>query len=416
MKMQCPRCGVKGSIDDSYAGRKIRCPKCKEMFQADAEVALDLEGMAGQVEDVPVENIEQGLDPQEGTSQEETRADVTAVEEVQAAADSSSEDSVEDELLQAQDDEVDTVQQEVAPEEVASAAQDGSLIMKVKCVTCGKYRDTDELFMEIDGLPYCARCGSQEEDELSTSALAAAVVAGGAAASAAMSDPESSLEQEDKQTETQSAGFAIGGVIRKAWDLTSGIKGAIWGGLLITCGLILALTFGLGVLTAITGQFEAGAVELVSELVLSVLSTILTGGLMFMGVKKALGRKVIWKDVFSGFKVSGKIVIATFLQMFLITIGFLLLVLPGIYLMVGYFLTIPLIIEQKMSPWQAMEASRKAIHNVWWKICGLYFVVGLIIVVSAIPAGIGLIWTLPMSVVLVGVVYTYLFPAEKKAD
>jgi hypothetical protein len=387
------------------------------MFQADAEDALDVEGVTGQVDDAPVENVGQDLDPQEGTLAEQIQVDETAAEEVQDSAHSDSENFAECEPLHVPEslgDEVEAVKQEVAPEEVTGAAQDGSLLMAVKCVTCGKYRDTDELFIEIDGLPYCARCGSQEEDELSTSALAAAAVAGGAAASVAMSDPEAPLKKE--QPETQQPSFSIGGAIREAWDLTSGIKGAIWGGLLITYGLLFALAFGFEILTAVSGQFEGGAVGLVFELVISALSTILTGGLMFMGVKKALGRRVVWKDVFSGFNVSGKIIIAAFLQMLLIVIGCLLLVLPGIYLMVGYFLTIPLIIEQKMSPWQAMEASRKAIHNVWWKICGLYFVVGLIIGVSAIPFGIGLIWTLPMSVVLVGVVYRYLFPAKKKAD
>ena len=32
MKMYCPRCGVKGSADDSYLGRRITCPKCSETF------------------------------------------------------------------------------------------------------------------------------------------------------------------------------------------------------------------------------------------------------------------------------------------------------------------------------------------------------------------------------------------------
>ena len=33
MKMFCPHCGVKGSADDSYIGRMVRCPKCKETFR-----------------------------------------------------------------------------------------------------------------------------------------------------------------------------------------------------------------------------------------------------------------------------------------------------------------------------------------------------------------------------------------------
>jgi predicted Zn finger-like uncharacterized protein len=34
MKMKCPYCRVSGSVSDSLLGRKVRCPKCKEVFKA----------------------------------------------------------------------------------------------------------------------------------------------------------------------------------------------------------------------------------------------------------------------------------------------------------------------------------------------------------------------------------------------
>jgi hypothetical protein len=33
MKMKCPFCGVNGTVSDSLLGRKVRCPKCKEIFK-----------------------------------------------------------------------------------------------------------------------------------------------------------------------------------------------------------------------------------------------------------------------------------------------------------------------------------------------------------------------------------------------
>ena len=33
MKLLCPHCGVKGSADDSYLGRKVKCPKCQGIFE-----------------------------------------------------------------------------------------------------------------------------------------------------------------------------------------------------------------------------------------------------------------------------------------------------------------------------------------------------------------------------------------------
>jgi hypothetical protein len=392
------------------------------MFQADADAALEAAGTIGDVEDDSTGSIEQDLKDQDTIPQAETIAEATVIEDVQVSAEAIDDNAAE------KDPEEERVLEEKEPLSPLSSVEadseevellDGSdvstdkeldapLVMEVQCVTCGKYRDKDELFMDIGGLSYCAKCGPQEENKLSTSVLGA----GGEAATIAMSE-ESPVESE--QTGNQPARFTIGGVIREAWGLTSGVKGPIWGGLLVTYGLIFVLGFGYGIWMALSGQYNEEVLGVVFQIALSVLSTILTGGLMFMGVKRGMGRRVVWKDVFSGFKVSGKIVIAAILQMVLILVGCLLFLLPGIYLMIGYFLTLPLIIDKKMSPWQAMETSRKAIHKVWWKICGLYFVVGLIITVSAIPLGIGLLWTIPMSVVLVGVVYKYLFTAEKKS-
>ena len=201
----------------------------------------------------------------------------------------------------------------------------------------------------------------------------------------------------------------IGDMLSRAWELTAGVKGPIWGGCGVMYGImmvIVAIVTGL-VLTA--GLNPDGVVVTLLDLANSALSTVLTAGLMFMGVKRATDRNVVWRDVFAGFPMAGQIIIAMILQGILILIGFVLLVLPGIYLMVGYGMTFALMVDRGMSPWQAMETSRKMIHKVWWKIFGLYLVVMLIIMISAIPLGIGLIWTMPMSIVLYGVVSVALF-------
>jgi len=116
---------------------------------------------------------------------------------------------------------------------------------------------------------------------------------------------------------------------------------------------------------------------------------------------------------FKGFSVAWKIFVVAILQTILITIGLFLLILPGIYLIIGYMMTLPLIVDKGLSPWQAMETSRKAIHRVWWKIAGLSLIVGFIITISAIPLGLGLIWSWPLAIIMVGVVYCKLFGAEK---
>lgn len=132
-----------------------------------------------------------------------------------------------------------------------------------------------------------------------------------------------------------------------------------------------------------------------------------------MGIRKVVGDPISWKMIGKGFSFAGNLILATVLQSVLITIGLLLLVLPGVYLIIGYTMTLPLIVDQGMSPWQAMEKSRKTIHKIWWKVFGLFLLMSLICLVSSVPLGIGLIWTWPMLIILVGVLYCYLFGTTK---
>lgn len=113
--------------------------------------------------------------------------------------------------------------------------------------------------------------------------------------------------------------------------------------------------------------------------------------------------------VFAGFPLAVNLLIASILMLLLVFCGFALLILPGIYLAVGYTMVLPLMLDRGLAPWEAMEASRRAIHKVWWKVFGTFLIMGFIYLVSLIPLGIGLIWTVPMFVVLVGVIYRYLF-------
>ncbi|MNG14005.1 hypothetical protein D3C84_977260 [compost metagenome] len=66
-------------------------------------------------------------------------------------------------------------------------------------------------------------------------------------------------------------------------------------------------------------------------------------------------------------------------------------------------------VERGLSPWQALEASRKAITQHWFKVFGLCLLLGLITMVSAIPLGIGLVWSIPLFVIAMGVLYRTIF-------
>ncbi len=202
-------------------------------------------------------------------------------------------------------------------------------------------------------------------------------------------------------------------ILGEAWYRCDGVKGAILGGSAMMYLITFALAGAGTYLLSLVGTAEAtggfSLFELVFQTMLQVIVMIFTAGLLRMGINQAVGDTVSWRMIFSGFSFAGRVAVATILQIILISIGFLLLILPGIYLTVSYAMTLPLIIDKGLSPWEAMEASRKAVHRVWWRIAALFLAMGVVMAISAIPLGVGLIWTWPTFIIMIGLIYRQLF-------
>jgi hypothetical protein len=284
---------------------------------------------------------------------------------------------------------------------------------KEQCWQCGKKDSVGEPFIAVDGRLYCTDCLPADEDEEADEFELAATAALGAAA---LAGKEQLSQENDAAQSTADEGpkrFTVGGVIKDAWDGVKGIKGAVWAGSAIMyLALIVIIAGGAFLMPATTTEdLGLGGYILPSlfQVVTQVVSMLFIAGLLFMGIRKVAGDTVSWKMIFHGFSFTGKIIVVTILQFILVSIGFLLLILPGIYLAVGYAMAIPLIVDKNLSPWQALETSRKAVHKVWWKVAALYFVMSLLFLVASIPLGIGLIWVWPMMMVAAGVVYHRLF-------
>ncbi len=357
MKMLCPHCGVKGTADDSYIGKMVKCPKCEGAFE--------------------VFSKEQISTPEE----EQTLATLTPV-------DSEVRDIIEpqDEMMQGVDDD----------QEFTSVLLEGE---------------------DVDG-PAPEKLATPEDSPLDESeeAVDDASLPGSDVASALRAKGFQGNDPGLTDTHSSLSYFSIMDVIKDAWRETKGSKASIWAGSCVmylvmfiigAAGTFLMPTLGFD-LTTMIGMVT----NVVVQVLLTVVSIIFTAGLLYMGVRKVAGDPISWKMAFDGFSFTGQIILATVLQTILVGLGLLLLVLPGIYLAIGYGLTLPLILDRKMSAWEAMETSRKAIHKVWWRVTGTFFLMVCIYTISAIPLGIGLIWTVPMFIVLGGVVYHRLFGAE----
>ncbi|WP_296230428.1 hypothetical protein [uncultured Pseudomonas sp.] len=208
--------------------------------------------------------------------------------------------------------------------------------------------------------------------------------------------------------------FNIGDLLSESWSKVKGTKGIIIGGFLVFYVVLLAATFILGGVVGIFGALsDSIALMFIGEILISLLASALAypfmAGINMVGIRRAADQPLNFNEIFSHFGRTVPLIITAVVMMLLIYLGMILLLIPGIYLAVAYLLAIPLVVERGLSPWQALEASRKAITQHWFKVFGLFLLLGLIVMVSAIPLGIGLVWSIPLMVVAMGVLYRTIF-------
>ncbi|HYW95024.1 MAG TPA: hypothetical protein VE870_05510 [Bacteroidales bacterium] len=109
------------------------------------------------------------------------------------------------------------------------------------------------------------------------------------------------------------------------------------------------------------------------------------------------GRPVVLENFFDGFHYFLQLFLLTIVTSFLIAVGTMLFILPGIYLSVAYTFSTLFVIFGKMDFWIAMETSRKLIGREWLSFFGLIVVLVLINILGALAFGIGLLFTIPVT-------------------
>ena len=133
-------------------------------------------------------------------------------------------------------------------------------------------------------------------------------------------------------------------------------------------------------------------------------------GIIMMAIEHGRGEEVNFKSVLNYYHLTGKVALAGILIYIMTMVGFVLLVIPAIYVSVAYVFTLPLIVDKNMHVWEAMEHSRKTVTKHWFKVAGLMGALSIVMFLSAIPLGIGLVWTVPlMFVTLYGLAYPVMF-------
>lgn len=258
--------------------------------------------------------------------------------------------------------------------------------------------------------------------------------------------------------------FSISQVFSEAWQKVKGVKGSYWGafGLYFVAVIVIAVVVGvIATLTAfyflppdVLRQaaehnqhlsqmplsyiiFQCG-IQLVQLIIMICVYFPMIAGIMLIGLRWVINKEVSAYYVTKFYKksyilrfflmwlfivlvlliptfiigfIAGILSVAQFtfpLKAILVAIC-VMLVLLIIYLMVSFLFAMPLVIDRFLKAWEALNVSRKVVTQHWFRVFFLFFFLSILMVISAIPIGIPLIWTMPWAYNVIAITYRELF-------
>jgi hypothetical protein len=122
---------------------------------------------------------------------------------------------------------------------------------------------------------------------------------------------------------------------------------------------------------------------------LLVLPALITGYCKFL-LKVTRGEELVIADSLSeGFKngMWWKTLLYSLIMIIGVAIGYVLLIIPGIYLSIAWSFGFYLVIDKGMTSIDALQKSRELVHQIgFWKILGIFLIVGVInMLIQIIP-------------------------------
>jgi len=177
--------------------------------------------------------------------------------------------------------------------------------------------------------------------------------------------------------------------VQKGWEMFKGHVGEFVGFTLLVFAISLASI----------------KLETFGSLIFSALAAPLYAGYSIAAFRILTGKSLQFSDFFRGFNYFLPLFLAGLASGIIVSIGFMLLIIPGIYLAIGYMLATFLIIDYRMEFWQAMETSRKIVTKNWFAFFVLAIVLALINLLGTLALGVGLLISAPVSACAAAIAY-----------
>ena len=188
--------------------------------------------------------------------------------------------------------------------------------------------------------------------------------------------------------------FSKSEAIKFGWDTTTGNLG------LMVISLVIIAAIGVMPVVA-SDSWVVMVVTWVFDIVVGL-------GIVRMTLRFVDGGKGELVDLFSAIPLIPKYLIASIVVCIGVSIGFVLLILPGIYLSVRWYMYPWVLVDKEVGPFEALRQSWEMTRGSFWNLFLLGFLLCLINLLGTMALLIGLLVTIPLSVVAIGYAYRHL--------
>ena len=193
-------------------------------------------------------------------------------------------------------------------------------------------------------------------------------------------------------------------------------------------GFLLGLLFILAVLSFIDSLIQSMFVDENKQLTVSwsvvigygiigsIIGMIIQLGVITIALNIVRGAEVRFNQLIGDIKLVIPFFLGSLLYMVVILVGFVLLIVPAVIWGIKYGQMFYLIVDKRMGVMDAFHKSGEMTYGSKLDIFVLWIIFMLLIIASAIPLGLGLFITIPMSMLLPALVYTKLLGASQKSE
>lgn len=131
----------------------------------------------------------------------------------------------------------------------------------------------------------------------------------------------------------------------------------------------------------------------------------LFAGFHIFCMKKMLGRRAEFADLFTGFNFFVPAVVVSLLTSLLISAGFLLCIIPGLVVAAMYLFAYLFVVDKRMDFWPAMQASHAVVKNDYFGFTMFVLAIALLNLLGLLLCLVGTLVTLPISIAAITVAY-----------